>query len=169
MKKQVYSPLRSRATKKPMPQCPDIVVYQCCNCGKQFRLLGYNVPEVEPFCCREQMQLLSPVAPEEIGVHIDYEIVGGYNENAVQVFWGAEDLPVWVLLKTFTGSYIRYVTPKKVPPMVFPLADEDAYVYCDENPCLKCVFRCKRGFQIYAYFKNKGLVELPLDQMSAHY
>ena len=113
---------------------------------------------------------LTEVSPE---INIDYKIVGGHNQNAIQVFWETkqiEDRPEWVLLKTYTGSYIKYVTSKKVPPIIFPLADEDAYVYCDEETCLQCVFRCKRGFIVYVYFKEKGLiVEVPLDKMSANY
>jgi len=105
-------------------------------------------------------------------VNVDYQIVGGHNQNAVQVFWETNqplDKPEWILLKTFSGGYIKYVTSKKQPPMVFPLADEDAYVYCDESPCLQCVFRCKRGFIIYVYIKSRGLLEVPLDKMSARY
>lgn len=169
MKEHKFSPLRSKSSRKPWPQCPDVLVYQCTHCGKLYQLLDYHVPEVEPRCCNETMHVLCPLDCKEINIHVEYQIVGGYNENAVQVFWDSEEIPEWVLLKTFTGGYMKYVSPQKIPPIVFPLADEDAYVYCDEDPCLKCVFRCKKGFLIYVFFKNKGLVEVPLDQMSAHY
>lgn len=53
--------------------------------------------------------------------------------------------------------------------MVFALADTDAFAYCDEDPCLECVFRCKRGFVIYIYEEETGLVEIPLDKMNAHW
>lgn len=56
---------------------------------------------------------------------------------------------------------------KKWPPIVFALADEDAFAYCDKNPCVECTFRCKRGMEIYAYVDNIGLVILPLDRMEA--
>jgi hypothetical protein len=116
------------------------------------------------------MERLIPLPLEDAAheVSLDYKIVGGYNQNAIQIFW-KEQRPEWILLKTFTGSYIKYVTKKKVPPMVFAMADEDAYVYCDEQVCLQCVFRCKRGFLAYAYFKNIGLVEFSLDKSSAQY
>ena len=42
----------------------------------------------------------------------------------------------WFGLKTFTGMQHKYVTPKKWPPVVFALADEDAFAYCDKNPCV---------------------------------
>ena len=48
---------------------------------------------------------------------------------------------------------------------MFGFADEDAFAYCDKNPCVECTFRCKRGMEIYAYVENLGLVVMPLDRM----
>ena len=48
---------------------------------------------------------------------------------------------------------------------MFGCADEDAFAYCDKNPCVECTFRCKRGMEIYAYVENLGLVVMPLDRM----
>ncbi|AGK53274.1 hypothetical protein [Bacillus sp. 1NLA3E] len=174
MVEKEFGPLRSRAARKPWPECPDIVIYRCSHCDRLYQALSYDVPTQNPACCDAAMEELKPlqlgdVSPE---INVDYQIVGGHNQNAVQVFWETkqpEDNPEWVLLKTFTGSYIKYVSSKKRPPMVFPLSDEDAYVYCDEDPCLQCVFRCKRGFIIYVYFKTMGLLEVPLEKMSANY
>ena len=45
----------------------------------------------------------------------------------------------WIALKTFTGSQLKYVLPKKRSPLLFALADEDAYVYCDKDVCLESV------------------------------
>ena len=61
----------------------------------------------------------------------------------------------------------KYVTPKKWPPVVFALADEDAFAYCDKNPCVQCTFRCKREFEIYAYVENIGMVVKHLDEWVA--
>ena len=114
------------------------------------------------------MERLEPVAPEDLpgGVSLDYRIVGGYNDNAVQFFWrdaGQENRLEWVYLRTFTGGCI------KRPPIIFPLADEDAYAYCDQSLCLECVFRCKRGFILYAYLSGVGLAELPIDRMDPYW
>lgn len=112
---------------------------------------------------------LVDVSPE---IHVDYKIVGGFNHSAVQVFWETsqpENNPEWILLKTFTGGYMKYLTPKKRPPMVFPLSDEDAYVYCDTSICKECLFRCKRGFILYVYIKTRGLLEVPLEKMSDYF
>jgi hypothetical protein len=77
--------------------------------------------------------------------------------------------PEWIYLKTFTGGYLKYVMEGKHSPMVFALADTDAFCYCDEDPCLECVFRCKRGFIIYVYDRQTGLVAVPLDKMNAQW
>lgn len=106
------------------------------------------------------------------GVTLRYRIVGGYDANAVQVTWDiaphladrAEN-PVrlaWVMLKTFTGLQVKYPLPGKRAPLVFALADEDAYVYCDEPVCQECTFRCKQGMVLYGAFEGVGVVRLPL-------
>lgn len=108
-------------------------------------------------------------APENLD--IDYKIVGGYNNNAIQCLWESTGNTAyqisWVALKTFTGMQLKYVTDKKRPPVTFALADEDAYVYCDENPCLECIFMCKRGFVLYINIENVGIVKLPLTRSKA--
>ncbi|MGJ7920041.1 hypothetical protein [Neobacillus sp. LXY-4] len=174
MVEKEFGPLRSRASRKPWPECPDIVIYSCYHCNRLYQGLAYEVPQQEPVCCDVSMERLKPLSLDEVlpEINVDYQIVGGHNQNAVQVFWETtlpSDNPEWVLLKTFSGGYMKYVTSKKRPPMVFPLADEDAYVYCDESPCLQCVFRCKRGFIIYVYIKSRGLIMVPLEKMSARY
>jgi len=58
---------------------------------------------------------------------------------------------------------------EEAAPIIFPLADEDAYAYCGQSPCLECVFRCKRGFILYAYLSGVGLAELPIDRMDPYW
>jgi hypothetical protein len=171
---KVFSPLRSKAARKPWPECPDIVIYRCRHCNRMYQGLAYDRPDQEPACCEIPMERLKPKHLEEVFtvINVEYRIVGGHNQNAVQVYWETkqpEINPEWILLKTFTGGYLKYIPSKKQAPAVFPLSDEDAYVYCDEDPCLQCVFRCKRGFLIYAFFREIGLLEVPLDKMSANY
>lgn len=106
------------------------------------------------------------------GTSFDYAIVGGYNNNAIEFSWRTDDsalVPSWVALKTFTGFQVKYLTPKKRSPIIFALADEDAYVYCDESPCLECIFMCKRGFALYACIDDLGIVRIPLERASAHW
>lgn len=100
---------------------------------------------------------------------LDYRIDGGFNNNCVVVTWEAEDgvsNPVWVCLKTFTGMQLKYALPGKRKRMVFALADEDAFAYCDKAPCIECGFRCKSGFVLYAYVRELGVVSLPLERIS---
>lgn len=170
MPAQEYSPRRSRTSRKPWPECPDIVIYRCAKCGMLLQNLGYGEPPEPPVCCGEAAERLKPFQPgANPELEARYRIVGGLNNSAVEVFWSGEARPEWIMLKTFTGSYIRYLTEKKRPPMVFPLADEDAYVYCDRPVCEQCVFRCKRGFVIYIYYKEYGLLEMPMDEMSGYF
>jgi len=149
-----------------------VAIYRCAACGGVYQSLGREPAPRAPLCCGSEMARLTPQAPETVAPEFsaDYKIVGGFNQSAVQLFWEtAGDNPEWVLLKTFTGGYLKYLTAGKRPPLVFPLSDEDAYVYCDTRPCKECLFRCKRGFVLYLYLKARGLVELPLERMSEYF
>lgn len=168
--RQEYSPFRSTVTFKPQPQCPDIDIYVCESCGRSYQALGYDAHEA-PACCGQAARRLEPVPEEDFpeGYRVLYNIVGGLNNDAVRITWKCphDVRPEWILLKTFTGSYLRYVVPKKKPPMVFALADEDAYVYCDKKVCERCMFRCKLGFVAYVFFSNPVplLLEVPLNKV----
>ena len=170
---QEYGPRRSRATRKPSIQCPDVVFYRCDRCGMIHERIGRAETRPEIRCCGREMEELKPVPVSGAGegISITYQIVGGYNDNAVRVSWKL-DAPYeleWLYLKTYTGGYMKYLIPGKRPPMVFALADEDAFAYCDESPCLECVFWCKRGFVIYGYVTEKGLIEVPIDKANAYW
>lgn len=176
MIEQTFSARRCRDTRKPFAeQCPDVVFYRCPVCGALFPVTGGQALEdKEILCCRQKAERLIPGEAGEVAeqVTLTYQITGGYNDNAVRVSWRTGDkecTPQWIYLKTFTGGYLKYVTETKRSPMVFALADTDAFAYCDEDPCLECVFRCKRGFVIYVYAGAAGLVEIPLDKMTAHW
>ncbi len=99
---------------------------------------------------------------------LDYQINGGFNNNCIIVTWDdTSEHPVeWVLMKTFTGTQMKYALPKKRNRMVFALADEDAFVYCNKEPCVECGFRCKNGFVLYASFKGLGIVRKPVERIS---
>lgn len=176
MIEQKFGPRRCRDSRKPLAdQCPDVVFYRCSSCGALFPVTGGQALEdKEIICCGERAERLVPVdaAASEAQMGLSYQITGGYNDNAVRVSWKhavQEYRPEWIYLKTFTGGYLKYIMDGKRPPMVFALADTDAFAYCDEDPCLECVFRCKRGYILYAYSKAEGLLELPLDKMNAQW
>lgn len=176
MIEQTFSARRCRDTRKPRAgECPDVVFYRCAVCGALFPATGgQTLEDKEIICCGQKAERLVPVTPESVSdsLKVSYQITGGYNDNAVKVSWRAAvggQAPEWIYLKTFTGGYLKYVAETKRSPMVFALADTDAFAYCDEDPCLECVFRCKRGFVIYVYGKKTGLIELPLDKMNAQW
>ena len=104
------------------------------------------------------------------GIEVDYQINGGFNNNAIYLKWHIADRQkyqlTWVALKTFTGMQLKYVMPKKYSPLLFALADEDAFVYCNKTPCEECAFRCKSGFVFYANIKGLGIVRLSVDRIS---
>ena len=60
------------------------------------------------------------------GIELDYQISGGFNNNAVYFKWKIADKTkyqiTWVALKTFMGMQLKYVMPKKFPPLLFALA-----------------------------------------------
>lgn len=169
MKIQEFSKRRSKETTKPKVTCPDIKFYYCNNCGSIFQDLSLIKGSI-PICCNEIMDKLEEKDLSEVSneISIDYKIVGGYNENAVEIFWKIkkEDILVkWIYLRTFTGWQIKYVVKQKKASFTFALADEDAYVYCDKNPCLECTFLCKRGFEIYVHINKNIVIKIPLERM----
>lgn len=100
---------------------------------------------------------------------IDYCIEGGFNNNCIIVTWSVIDISCcveWICLKTFTGMQMKYALPGKRTRMVFALADEDAFAYCDKTPCEECGFRCKGGFALYTLVQGIGIVKLSLDRIS---
>lgn len=176
MSEQIFSARRCRGTRKPLAsQCPEIQFYRCPECKTLFQITGSRAMEPQEItCCRHRIQGLEAVPSEAVAdrIRLSYQITGGYNDNAVRVSWKSVIpgcIPEWIYLKTFTGGYLQYVMAAKQSPLVFALADTDAFAYCDEDPCLECVFRCKRGFIIYVYSEVTGLVEIPLDKMTAHW
>lgn len=185
-----YSPTRTHASWKPRVSDAHVPYFRCSECGTIVSAIDgpqandlindgerslINVPayannEFHPECCGKPMERLNLIPAEDVEdkIVLKYTILGGMNNNAIEVTWNSKDTackPRWIALKTFTGVMMKYVMPKKWPPIVFALADEDAFAYCDKDPCIKCTFRCKRGMELYAYVETLGLVNLPLDVM----
>lgn len=97
---------------------------------------------------------------------IDFQFVGGFSNNAMQVTWhdSEDDRLLWLALKTFTGIQIQYLTQGRKHPVIFAFAQNDAYCYCDYTPCKECVFRCKHGFVLYACFQS-GLTKIACNRI----
>lgn len=174
MQEQKFGIKRSRETTKPKVVCPEIYFYECQNCKSTMLIIGNSTDEFK-YCCSNKMKRLDSINAEEIKdkILINYRIVGGFNDNAIEVSWKIveekeHDSIEWIYIKTFTGGQLKYVTDPTKTSFIFALADEDAYVYCDEDPCLECTFRCKRGFEIYAYLKS-SLIKIPIERMQANW
>ena len=163
---QRIGPRRYLASSKPRIERVPVSFFRCPVCGTVLRGTLLAGKDCELFCCGEKAERLIPRPAEELpeDVGLSYDIVGGLNENCVRVFWTGKS-PDWLYLETFTGGTHRDI--KKRPPAVFALAGEDAYAYCDKDPCEKCSFRCKNGFVLYAFFEGLGLYSLPLNQIAA--
>ena len=179
---------RSRSTIKPRVTAEDIPFYQedksknvLINLGGETKTffsgpnrspvaeLPYAHLEEEPGAALLRKDLLSLNDLPE-GIELGYHIDGGFNNNCIVVNWSIADSEMhkveWVCLKTFTGFQVKYTTPKKRSPLIFALADEDAFVYCDKKPCEECAFRCKNGFYAYVYISNLGIVKMPIDRVT---
>ena len=168
--KNRFGHLRCRAIKKPTVECPPIRFYRCGTCHNLLSTMS-DVTAV-PECCGQAMEELVPLPFDSFGEEIvlGYTIFGSVNENAIKATWECKDFrekPAWVWLRTFTGGQLKYVSGRKRSPLIFGLAQEDTYAYCDKDPCVECTFRCKRGFGLYYYFEKRGLIYLPLERMSA--
>lgn len=159
-------PCRYLAASKPLMKRPPISFYRCPLCGTVMRGTLTENQSVRFICCGQEAEKLIPHSIDELpdGVSLAYDIVGGLNENCIRIFWGGKS-PDWLYLETYTGGQHMEISMKKRPPAVFALAGEDAYAYCDKDPCEKCSFRCKNGFVLYAWYEGEGLFCLPINQI----
>lgn len=187
MKNTVFSVTRSHATTKPRVSCEDLPFYHPHLGSVALGLAGsgpsrlggeIRTPTAEPAYLdffseneEEKESAVSFVALEDLPecVSVDYKFVGSFNNNALKVSWDirSDEYAIdWVAVKTFTGIQVKYVIPKKHSPLVFAFADEDAFAYCDKDPCIECKFRCKAGMVAYIAVRNLGIVRMPLERMA---
>lgn len=188
---RTFSPTRTKATWKPRVSDDDILFLK--SADNTLTILGVSGTETAQ--CKEGgrtplIELPYASFPDQTaegyaqasymnelpqGIQLDYRILGGFNANSLEISWQETDMPFgetsleWIALKTFTGFQLKYLTPQKRSPLMFAFADEDAYVYCDESPCLECIFMCKRGFVLYVSIREYGIVRIPLERASAHW
>ena len=162
-----YSPFRCRSGSKPSFMQKPPYFYICGVCGRP--MISYEKLFQPPECCGRPAELIMPrqIAASEEG--FDYEIIGGYDRNGIKAYWEKNNQPQWIWLHTFSGGQMRFIPSEKTPPAIFSLAEEDAYAYCDEDPCLECVFRCKRGFAFYFFSLKYGLVSIPLERLRKYW
>lgn len=107
------------------------------------------------------------VAPKMLGESdkytIRYSIVGGPDNHCFEVWVeGAEagnhDIE-WIYVRSVTGGQLKIVRPEKDAHVLCAMAEEDAYMFCTNDPCILCAFGCKIGFEFYAYSRSEGLLK----------
>ncbi len=180
----MFGPTRSRATWKPRVSASDLAFFKSdptewvalglhgtapCRYADPTERSSELQPDylfMEPPCA--DIEALRAEPADDASDRLSHRIVGGFENSAIQVFWTETDAcpPRWIALKTFTGIQVKYVQPGKKPPVVFALADEDAYCYCNESPCKQCSFNCKSGFIVYAFYDDIGLVRHDIERES---
>lgn len=148
------------------------IFYKCAHCNNLMIQASPELESVVIFCCEKQMTELKPIstdeAPEDELHQIEYLISGGFEQNAIKVHIGRSSHPMdeehhiqWIYLYTFQGGQLKYLAKRKPPEAIFALAEEDAFSYCDRQPCEMgrgdCQFKCKRGWVLYAYCNVHGL------------
>lgn len=188
-----FSATRSHAGFKPRVCEDDIPFYECPSCGH----VHIGVTDGEPIAwsgsgstkiaelpfvrteaptctaCGVKMEPIPFVEHEDVpeDFELDFQFRGGFNANCVKIKWFAKmgcKLHIdWACVKTFTGFQVKYVHEKKYSPLTFAFADEDAYCYCDSDPCEECMFRCKNGMIGYVHVVGLGLVRMSFDRMLA--
>lgn len=186
MATQKFSITRTRASFKPRVSEEDLPFYRDdagvtllgLSGSRTTELTGSGSTEVRhlPYSTLDEEATSDGKSPEPIlseadlpdGITLDYQINGGFNNNCIIVTWNdtAEHRVEWVCMKTFTGMQLKYALPKKRNKMIFALADEDAFAYCNKEPCVECGFRCKSGFEIYALVRGIGIVRKPVERIS---
>lgn len=157
------NPLRCKVSRRPGKLLAELHFFLCPSCGRLLWELG--PAEQSPSCCGRGLEELCPLpAPPRYS----YEIRGGFDNNAVLLFWEGEP-PRWAGLQTFTGFYAKIAGEGKKAPLVFPLADEDAYVYCGRQQCAKCLYACKKGCALYISEGGGRLFILSLDEIAEYF
>lgn len=94
---------------------------------------------------------------------IKYAIVGGQENHAFDVkvegaVAGEHDIE-WIYIRSVTGGQFKLTPKEKDAHVLFAMAAEDAYMFCQNDPCIECAFGCKLGFEMYAYSKSEGLIK----------
>ena len=65
----------------------------------------------------------------------------------------------WIYVRSVTGGQLKIVRPEKDAHVLCAMAEEDAYMFCTNDPCILCAFGCKIGFEFYAYSRSEGLLK----------
>ncbi len=157
MKEERRSITRSKRKTKPEIIAPSPMLYTDA-AGKHlyWDILGDSVPS--------GMTIVPPKEPgESERYRIRYAFVGGKDQHAVKVHIdganaGEHDIK-WIYVRSYTGGQIRFIKPDQDAHALLAMAEDDAYMFCQNDPCIECAFACKVGFEIFAYSESEGLLK----------
>ncbi len=95
--------------------------------------------------------------------NLRYSIVGGKDNHCFDVWVegaevGSHDIE-WIYIRSVMGGQLKMVLPDRDAHVLFAMAEDDAYMFCTNDPCIMCSFGCKLGFEFYAYSKSEGLLK----------
>ena len=94
---------------------------------------------------------------------IHYAFVGGKRHHCVALrvedrTEGPHDIE-WLYVRSYTGGQIRFIREGEEAEALLAMAEDDAYMFCQNDPCIECAFACKVGFEFYAYSTSEGLIK----------
>lgn len=153
---------KSHNTSIPKPYSPSPVLYR-----KQDQdCLVWNVLGEEQMASAlgDDWKVVEPKMPgESQRYNIKYSIVGGQNNHCFDVWVegaeaGQHDIE-WIYIRSVTGGQLKIIKPDKDAHVLFAMAEDDAYMFCTNDPCLLCSFGCKLGFEFYVYSRSEGLLK----------
>ena len=175
--KRVY-PTGCMTSRRPPYRTEEPEFYRCPVCGAVSvccRPAGAPQGEAaEPGrCCGRPMERLLPQDGSTEGDEhrLEYCIFGGFSHNTIRIEVDRGCHPMtqdhhieWIYLRTYQGGQMKYLPRPGEAAVLFSMASEDAYSFCDREVCRMgwehCLFQCKRGHIAYAYCSQHGLYRL---------
>lgn len=153
---------RSKCTSIPKPFSPLPTLYQ----SKETQRLVWDVlgdDNLAEALGQDWEKVEAKLPGESEKYTIRYSIVGGKDHHCFDVWVeGAEaghhDIE-WIYVRSVMGGQIKMILPEREAHVLFAMAEDDAYMFCTNDPCIMCSFGCKIGFEFYAYSKSEGLLK----------
>lgn len=130
------SPTRTKATWKPGVTDDSIPFFRCATCGSVVQgidgpngptfsglvrrpdvKLPYATNSFAPSCCGAPMEpLTGPTAQTSAAFELRYDIVGGFDENALRVYWTSNEgaAPRWIALPAAIAFYLIIANNQKI-------------------------------------------------------
>lgn len=153
---------RSKCTSIPKPFSPLPTLYQ----SKETQRLVWDVlgdDNLAEALGQDWEKVEAKLPGESEKYTIRYSIVGGKDHHCFDVWVesaeaGHHDIE-WIYVRSVMGGQIKMILPEREAHVLFAMAEDDAYMFCTNDPCIMCSFGCKIGFEFYAYSKSEGLLK----------